>query len=132
MASSNLFTSAILGLTLVISTIPSSSHAGEVKNCKAELRGCVGAKGACVWLGIPKESTCDKACQIGIMRRIQNKFPVGVISIPSPKEPRGCVGFRSDLNGTEKGAMCLAEQLGYRFDPIGCNVAGWPYNVVTN
>jgi len=122
----------LLGILFALSLASQPSHAGEIKNCKAEFRRCTSIRGACVWLGIPVGSHCDKKCQIKLMREIQAKFGVGVVSAAAHKEPTRCVGFRSDIDGTEKGAMCLAEQLGYKFDPTGCNTTGWPYNVRTD
>jgi hypothetical protein len=122
----------ILGTALAVLMASPSSHAGEFKDCKAEFRKCKSINGACVWLGVPLGSSCDKKCQMKLMHTIQNKFDVGIVSSAARKEPTGCVGFRPDIDGTEKGAMCLANLLGYRFDPIGCNVSGWPYNVRTD
>ena len=127
-----MFFRTAIGIAFALSLVTSSSHAGEFKNCKAEFRKCTGIKGYCVWVGVPLESNCDKKCQIKIMRDIQNKFGVGILSTETSREQTGCVGFRQDLNGTEKGAVCLATLLGYRFDPVGCNRSGWPYNVITD
>ena len=124
---------AILGiLSFAVAMTAPSSQAGELKDCKAEFRKCKSVKGACVWIGVPLGSQCDKKCQLKLMRKIQGTFGVGVLSSAAPREPTGCVGFRADIDGTEKGAKCLASQLGYRFDPTGCNVSGWPYNVKTD
>lgn len=99
-------------------------------HCKAEFRKCDRLDGACVWLGIPLDLDCDRNCQIALMAKIQQKVGTGVVSTASKKGVRGCVGFRTDLDGTADGAMCLARHLGYEYDPEGCNVSGWAYNVV--
>ena len=99
-------------------------------HCKAEFRKCDRLDGACVWLGIPLDLDCDRNCQIGLMQKIGRKVGTGVRSSASRAGVHGCVGFRTDLDGTPDGAMCLAEHLGYRYDPEGCNVSGWAYNVI--
>lgn len=99
-------------------------------HCKAEFRKCDKLDGACVWLGIPLDLDCDRNCQIGLMKKIALKVGTGVRSSASRPEVHGCVGYRTDLDGTPAGAMCLAEHLGYHYDPEGCNVSGWAYNVI--
>jgi hypothetical protein len=99
-------------------------------HCEAEFRKCDRLGGACVWLGIPLDVDCDRGCQIRLMTKIQQQVGTGVRSSASKVGVHGCVGFRTDLDGTADGAMCLAKHLGYRYDPVGCNVSGWAYNVI--
>lgn len=120
---------------LLLAGTATQAGAQEGKNlspghCRAEFRKCDRIDGACVWLGIPLDLDCDRNCQIQLMGRIQQKIGTGVRSSPSRPGEHGCVGYRPDLDGTPDGAMCLAEHLGYRYDPEGCNVAGWAYNVL--
>ena len=105
-------------------------YAGEKRSCEVEVRKCKSVRGTCIWVGVPLDVDCDSQCQMDVMRKIQDRFKVGVISGAAPKKRNGCVGYRPDIGGTEKGAKCLADHLGLAFDPEGCNVSGWAYNVI--
>lgn len=102
----------------------------NVAHCQAEYRKCDPVFGACVFVGIPLDSTCDKTCIVRLLTKIQQQIPKDMKIAASAKGIHGCVGYRPDLGGTEYGAMCLAKHLGFRYEPEGCNASGWAYHVI--
>jgi hypothetical protein len=89
---------------------------------------------SCISMQIPSGSkNCDTNCAAELVAKLnQHGFTVNcAISIPAPASPRGCVGYRADLGGTEEGARYIAKILNYDYPVEGCNAAGWPYDVRT-
>lgn len=94
--------------------------------CSKELTACSNKEGVCLMMNID-DSKCDSVCQAELFRKL---YSVGVQPIVStaPILHSACIGYRKDKGGTEKGAKCLADLLGYKpvieataaYDPEGC------------
>jgi hypothetical protein len=94
--------------------------------CSKELTACSNKEGVCLMMNID-DSKCDSVCQAELFRKL---YSVGVQPIAStaPILHSACIGYRKDKGGTEKGAKCLADLLGYKpvieataaYDPEGC------------
>ena len=112
-------------------TSPNTSPYVKTENvsCSVELQGCTGARGACVYMGVPVDGgVCDAKCQQRLVGRLQ-RSGITVIKAAAPAEPKGCVGYREDLGGTAQGARCLAHAIGYTYSADSCRRAGWPYSI---
>jgi len=110
----------------------------ETKNtaieCSKLLTKCRNLKGRCVSL-IYDATTCHGACQAKVLVTL---YEAGIVPTvrTSLTFPLSCVGYRKDIDGTEEGAKCIAQLLGFEFRPEGygfpvwgCNVDAYPYSV---
>lgn len=103
--------------------------------CSKELTVCRNNEGICLMMNIDA-SKCNSVCQAELFRKL---YSVGVqpIAFTTPILHSACVGYRKDKGGTEKGAKCLADLLGYKrvieataaYDPEGCFTYDRPYYV---
>lgn len=98
-------------------------------SCSKELGACMREGKVCVNMGIPDAGTCDVDCQAKVLKKLYIAGVSATFHTRAPNAPLGCVGYRTDLGGTKKGAQCIAKVLGYKLYEVGCNEDGWPYNV---
>jgi hypothetical protein len=98
--------------------------------CANEMKTCINNPYGCVSLGIPAEtSKCDGMCASEIIGKLRTAGVSVAAPHASPNAPLGCVGYRADIAGTEAGAKCIANVLGYEYMPWGCSGDGYSYNV---
>jgi hypothetical protein len=100
-------------------------------------------KSECVTINLTAKSRCQGEClanvrqalqKIGVTSTVVSEiYPTVSKAFPSDDSP--CVGFRSDIGGTEAGAKALATFLGHAYSVVAsgrssiCTAAGYSYNL---
>jgi hypothetical protein len=99
---------------------------------------------ACVWFSTTEKSTCREAsdtCFENIVTALRSNNVSYTSSLqlsysedsPYVNYKAGCIGYRSDLGGTQEGAKTLLNLLGdsrFYIQDSGCRSAGFKYNVI--
>jgi hypothetical protein len=101
--------------------------------CSKELAVCKNREGICLRVEFDT-SKCNMSCQAEISRKL---YSVGILPdvFSFSTKHFSCVGYRKDKGGTEKGAQCLANLLGYKqvmaataaYESEGCFTYDMPY-----
>lgn len=107
--------------------------------CSKEMAACNDSRNGCVSFRVYSDatSTCDIECQTKLLEKLQTaniqySLLKEILTIPYPNVAGAtskCVGYRSDINGTAEGAMCIAKLLGVEYSSAGCNGDGMAYTV---